>query len=197
MPVELDMVIIRVEMTIWVCDYGFWAFVGGDSLSIPAFTISLIALRVFAFALLARIANIRSPLGLKQANLIYIPHFPKNRLVSGQFHWLIKLPHYFPVFTAVTRNISALSVCEIGELADDFCPNAAPVANAGGPYIAQATSWSGAFVNLNGTDSSDPDGDALAYKWDLDLSVDSDGDGDPNNDVDANQFYLQWYFAPL
>jgi hypothetical protein len=65
--------------------------------------------------------------------------------------------------------------------------NQPPVADAGGPYIAQATSWSGAWVDLDGTGSSDPDGDALRYEWDLDLSADSNSDGDPNNDTDANE----------
>ncbi len=65
--------------------------------------------------------------------------------------------------------------------------NRPPVANAGGPYVAQATSWSGASVALDGTGSSDPDGDSITYEWDLDLSVDSDSDGEPNNDVDATE----------
>ncbi|MBN1918790.1 MAG: PD40 domain-containing protein [Verrucomicrobia bacterium] len=43
--------------------------------------------------------------------------------------------------------------------------NRPPVADAGGPYIAPATSWDGAAVELDGTASSDPDGDLLAYSW--------------------------------
>jgi len=65
--------------------------------------------------------------------------------------------------------------------------NYMPIADAGGPYIAQASSWLGASVVLDGTASSDPDGDTMTYEWDLDVSQDSDGDGNPNNDVDANQ----------
>lgn len=64
-----------------------------------------------------------------------------------------------------------------------------PEANPGGPYVAGATSWSGASVMLDGSASSDPDNpepDAItAYEWDLNLTYDSDGDGDPTNDVDA------------
>ena len=64
-----------------------------------------------------------------------------------------------------------------------------PVADAGGPYVAGATSWSGASVMLDGTGSTDPDNpepDAItAYAWDLNLAYDSDGDGDATNDVDA------------
>jgi formylglycine-generating enzyme required for sulfatase activity len=75
----------------------------------------------------------------------------------------------------------ALSACEIHELIE----NCSPIAHAGGPYIEYATSWFGADVGLDGTNSNDPDGDAITYEWELDLSVDSDGDGDPCNDVDA------------
>jgi len=69
-----------------------------------------------------------------------------------------------------------------------------PVANAGGPYIVHATSWDGAYVGLDGTDSNDPAGGALTYEWDLDLLYDSDGDGEPNNDVDANEPMPESFF---
>ncbi len=62
-----------------------------------------------------------------------------------------------------------------------------PTANAGGPYVIQATNWSGASVELDGTDSIDADGNPLAYQWDLDLAFDSDGDGDPNYDIDSTE----------
>jgi hypothetical protein len=67
------------------------------------------------------------------------------------------------------------------------CP---PVAVANGPYVAQATSWHGADLVLDGSASYDPDNpgapDAIvAWHWDLDLAYDSSGDGDPTNDVDA------------
>ncbi len=65
--------------------------------------------------------------------------------------------------------------------------NLAATASAGGPYVAQATGWEGAWVFLDGRDSFDPDGDELTYEWDLDMAVDSGGDGDPNNDVDATE----------
>ncbi len=61
-----------------------------------------------------------------------------------------------------------------------------PIADADGPYFEYATTWSGGFVQLDGTGSYDPNGGAITeYEWDLDLSVDSDYDGDPVNDVDA------------
>ena len=63
-------------------------------------------------------------------------------------------------------------------------PNHPPVANSGGPYVAQATSWDGAAVTLDGAGSTDEDGDALTYAWDLDPSTDSNGDGNPRNDPD-------------
>jgi probable HAF family extracellular repeat protein len=73
----------------------------------------------------------------------------------------------------------------IATICDTAPVNHAPVADAAGPYIAQATSWDGAFIQLDGTPSSDPDGDTLTYQWDLDLLVDSGNDGNPRNDVDA------------
>jgi predicted outer membrane repeat protein len=73
--------------------------------------------------------------------------------------------------------------------------NTPPVANAGGPYIEYATSWFGANVELNGTNSNDPDGDAITYEWDLDLSLDSDQDGDPCNDVDATDPAPESFFS--
>ena len=79
-------------------------------------------------------------------------------------------------------------------LANPFVSNQPPVANAGGPYVEQATSWNGAYVDLDGTASSDPDWDPLAYEWDLDLSWDSDGDGDPTNDVDETEPTSTWSF---
>jgi hypothetical protein len=59
-----------------------------------------------------------------------------------------------------------------------------PTADSGGPYVAQATDWDGADVQLNGAASCDPAGVTLTYEWDLDLLYDSDFDGDPTNDVD-------------
>jgi hypothetical protein len=61
------------------------------------------------------------------------------------------------------------------------------MANANGPYTANATSWNGAAVPLCGQESHDPDGDEITYAWDLNTSADSDGDGDPTNDVDCTE----------
>jgi hypothetical protein len=79
----------------------------------------------------------------------------------------------------------AVSAFDVG--ADEFAAalNSPPVANAGGPYEAAATSWNGASVVLDGAASSDPDGDALTFAWDLNTAFDSNGDGDPANDADA------------
>jgi len=66
----------------------------------------------------------------------------------------------------------------------DGWANQAPVADAGGPYIAGATGWSGAVLELDATGSIDPDGDTITFAWDLDLAFDSDYDGDPTNDID-------------
>jgi PKD repeat protein len=41
------------------------------------------------------------------------------------------------------------------------------------------------LVNLDGTNSFDPDGTLISYSWDLDLGYDSSGDTIPDNDVDA------------
>jgi hypothetical protein len=70
-------------------------------------------------------------------------------------------------------------------------PPVPPVADAGGPYCAPATSWDGATVFLDGSGSFDPDRPddptaIVAYEWDLDRTFDSDGDGDPTNDVDMS-----------
>ncbi len=85
--------------------------------------------------------------------------------------------------TFLYRNQSALDYVEVRVP----CELQPPVADCGGPYVAQATSWGGAMVDLDGTGSSDPDGDAISYAWDLDLSFDSDSDGDPCNDVDSDE----------
>ncbi|MEW6681847.1 MAG: Ig-like domain-containing protein [Nitrospirota bacterium] len=45
--------------------------------------------------------------------------------------------------------------------------NAPPVANAGSDQVVEASSASGASVNLDGSASSDPDGDALTCTWEL------------------------------
>lgn len=63
--------------------------------------------------------------------------------------------------------------------------NQPPVANAGGPYMAFATSWAGANVTLDGGQSSDPDGDALSYAWDF------NGDGNTDSpEVSPTAFFL-------
>jgi len=56
----------------------------------------------------------------------------------------------------------------------------APVANAGGPYVAGA---GGPPAYLDGGASSDDYG-VVKYLWDIDITDDSDGDGDPANDID-------------
>ena len=67
-------------------------------------------------------------------------------------------------------------------------PNSPPVADAGGIYVARATSWDGARVVLCGGGSYDPDRDVITYAWDLDLAVDGpDPDSDPANDVDSTE----------
>jgi PKD repeat protein len=43
--------------------------------------------------------------------------------------------------------------------------NTPPVADANGPYIEPATSWDGAWVDLDGSESYDPDGDTLTFVW--------------------------------
>jgi len=64
-------------------------------------------------------------------------------------------------------------------------PPVIPIANAGGPYVAQATNWY-TPITLNGSLSQDPcDNPLVSYEWDLNLNYDSDGNGDPTDDVDA------------
>jgi PKD repeat protein len=58
---------------------------------------------------------------------------------------------------------------------------AAPVADAGGPYVGGVN---GPPVYFDGTASTDDFG-IVEYRWDLDSSVDRDGDGNPTNDIDA------------
>ncbi|MBN1421557.1 MAG: LamG domain-containing protein [Planctomycetes bacterium] len=65
--------------------------------------------------------------------------------------------------------------------------NHPPHADPGGPYVARATSWDGAWVQLHG-EGWDPDGDAIiGYTWDLDPETDSEADEDtiPCNDPDV------------
>jgi hypothetical protein len=46
--------------------------------------------------------------------------------------------------------------------------NQPPTADAGGPYIVVATSWTGADVTLDASGSDDPDeGDSLSYAWEF------------------------------
>lgn len=67
-----------------------------------------------------------------------------------------------------------------------------PVADPNGPYVASATSWNGASVQLDGTASYDPnhpdDPTAIRYQWDLNTAVDGpDPDNDTTNDVDSTE----------
>jgi hypothetical protein len=62
--------------------------------------------------------------------------------------------------------------------------NVAPIADAGGPYVANSTSWFNGLVVLDGLDSYDPVGGSLTYEWDLDLAVNSDGIGGSADDID-------------
>lgn len=67
---------------------------------------------------------------------------------------------------AATSGTHLYSVAEIQAFGP--APNLPPVANAGGPHVARATSWEGAVVTLDGSGSYDPDGDELSYSWRID-----------------------------
>ena len=51
-----------------------------------------------------------------------------------------------------------------GILLDPAAANAAPIADAGGPYSGEASTT---VIQFNGSGSSDPDGDALTFAWDF------------------------------
>ncbi len=77
-------------------------------------------------------------------------------VVEGEYAASVSIDSNDPVTAGVTVG-ATLSVAD----------NQPPVADAGGPYVANE----GTTVFLNGAGSSDPDGDALEFRWD------QDGDG--------------------
>ncbi len=80
---------------------------------------------------------------------------------DGQFNW--------PTGIAVSSVGSVYVADYLNNRVQKFSPpNLPPEADAGGPYIAPATSWDGAEVTLDGTGSTDPDGDDLFYSWVID-----------------------------
>ena len=69
-------------------------------------------------------------------------------------------------------------------LMSPWSPNSPPVANAGGPYIADE----GLEITFNASGSTDPDEDELQYRWDFD----NDGTWDTDYSTDPTATYT-WY----
>ena len=77
--------------------------------------------------------------------------------------------NFWYIWNSSDANWLSYQFGQAGDVPVSSAPNKRPVANAGGPYSAQA----GAALTLNGTQSSDSDGSILSYSWNF-------GDSTPN-----------------
>jgi hypothetical protein len=90
-------------------------------------------------------------------------------VLAGSYRVRVEAPGYYATDSPMVSIPPPVTDLHVG-LVPIGVPNLPPMAEAGGPYVAEE----GSPVTLDASGSSDPDGEIVLYEWDLD----NDGDFD-------------------